>query len=116
MRDTQKRLCIVIGLFTLLNGCTTTKRAVVPLKPPPERLECQTAGTRPIIPPEHVIDWTRVVTAGDARAQHEAFVTKLREREGLITGYLVRIEGANFICASNARWLRDWYAAIQEGP
>lgn len=105
--------CLLSMPFLALSACAPEpKRIVTALRPPAERMECQTAGTRPIIPPEHFIDWARVVTAGDARAEHEAFVTKLREREGLITGYLVRIEGALFVCSNNAQWMREFFAGL----
>lgn len=99
----------------LLAGCGP-KRVAVAITPPPERLACVAAGERPAIPPEHVIDWTKVRTVDQARAEHLRYVASIRSREGVIVGYVVRIEGRLFTCSSNAAWLRDFYAGLPTAP
>ncbi|APZ81836.1 hypothetical protein vBEliSR6L_71 [Erythrobacter phage vB_EliS_R6L] len=69
---------------------------------------------RPTIPPEYEIDWSRVTTVGEARAEHQAFVTRLRERERPVALYVVRLEGRVFACADDAEWLRDYSARLPQ--
>ena len=102
---------------TALSSCEP-KRVVQPLPIPPERLACVAAGARPTIPPEYVIDWGKV---GAARSVAEAvtlakgevakYVASIRTREGVITGYILDIEGKLFVCSNNAQWLRDYVKA-----
>lgn len=94
----------------LLASCGEPKRIVTQLKPPPERLQCAPAGERPAIPPEHLIDWQSLSTLAQARSEHEKYVASVRSREGVIAGYIVKIEGQLFACSNNAAWLREWYA------
>lgn len=108
----SKTAALLLTCCLALSGCETTKRVVESLKTPPERLECSPAGTRPSIPAEHVIDWTRVVTVTEARTEHEAFVTRLRQREGPITAYIVDIEGKLFTCFNNMQWRRELEAGL----
>lgn len=98
-----------------LSACAPEpKRIVTALKPPAERLECQTAGTRPTIPPEHFIDWQRVATVPQAMSEHDAYVRSVRTREGVVAGYIVRVEGVNFACSNNAQWLREFFAGVPD--
>lgn len=93
-----------------LTGCAD--KIVAPVKPPPERLQCVAAGDRPAVPAEYVIDWSKVATVDQARAEHMKFVASVRTREGIVTGYILRIEGKLWTCSSNAEWLRDFYGAL----
>jgi hypothetical protein len=95
-----------------LSSCGEPKRVVTALQPPPERLQCAPAGVRPTIPAERRIDWSRVSTVAQAKIEHEAYVKSVRNREGVIAGYIVQIEGQLFACSNNAAWLRQWYAAL----
>ena len=105
-------LALALSTSCLALSACTEKRVVVPLPIPPERMDCTVTATRPVIQPEYSIDWTQVVTVEQARHEHEAFVTRIRQREGLITGYIVAIEKTNFLCANDAAWLRDYSAAL----
>lgn len=96
--------CALIGL-----AACEPKRIVTNLAPPDERLQCESAGARPTIPPEYAIDWPKVTTVPQARAEHDAYVRSIRTREGVIAGYIVQIEGKLFVCANNAAWLREFY-------
>ena len=71
-------------------------------------------GQRPAIPPEYVIDWSKVETVAQARSEHEAFVRTVRTREGVVAGYVVQVEEKLFVCASDAAWLRDFFAALPD--
>jgi len=97
-----------------LSSCAT-KRAVVNLNPPAERLQCVAAGPRPTIPPEYRIDWPRVATVAQAHAEHDKYVASIRTREGVVAGYILDIEGKLFVCSNNAQWLREYYAGIPHG-
>ena len=104
------RLLTAAALLTscsLLTACEKDK-VVEALPTPPERLVCEAAGARPAIPAEHVIDWSRVVTVDQAKAEHLKFVASVRNREGVITGYIMRIEGKLFVCQTNMQWRRTF--------
>lgn len=97
----------------LATACDPTKRIAVPVLPPAERLVCVAAGDRPAIPAEYAIDWSAVTTVEQAKAEHLKYVASVRTREGVVAGYIVRIEGQLFACSNNAAWLRDFYATQQ---
>lgn len=101
-----------MSCLVLTTGCADTKRSVTALPTPPERLVCDAAGARPTIPPEYVIDWTKVQTLAQARSEHEKFVAVIRSREGVIVGYLVQVEARLFTCSNNMQWRRDFEAGV----
>lgn len=76
---------------------------------PAERMDCVELGkeARPAIPPEYVIDWSRVTTVPEARAEFQHFVGSVRIRERTVAGYVLRLEGQVFACANDAAWLRE---------
>jgi hypothetical protein len=98
----------------LLSSCGPDK-VVQHLPTPPDRLVCEAAGARPAIPAEHVINWNSVVTVPQARAEHEKYVATIRNREGIITGYIMRIEGKLFTCHTNMAWRRTFEAGLESG-
>ena len=100
------------ALSLALSACGGTKRVAEHLPTPPERLVCERAGTRPSLPPEHAIDWGNVRTVTQAKAEHEKFVAVLRTREGLVAGYVLKLEGALFQCFTNMQWRRDYEAGL----
>lgn len=113
----RSAMAIVLLMSSLVLAACETKRTAVALRPDhtnPERFQCAAAGARPAIPPEYVIDWSRVTTVEQAKAEHMAFVRSIRTREGVVAGYVVEIEGRLFICSNNAAWLRDYYSHIPE--
>lgn len=98
-----------------LSACGDTVRSVSALRPDvtnPERFICDPAGTRPVAPPEFKIDWATIVTVAQARAAHEGFVATLRTREGVVAGYIVKLEARHFICFNNMQWQREFYAGL----
>lgn len=60
------------------------------------------------MPAEHVIDWPTVGTVDQARVEHQRYVTSVRNREGIVTAYILRVEGKLFVCANNAQWRRSF--------
>ena len=114
----RKLIMLALSTCFLSSACQTT-RTVVPLRPDltnPERFVCEPAGERPHIPPEQVIDWSRVTTVPQAHAAHDAYVASIRSREGLITAYIVALEGKLFACSNNATWLREFYSRLPVPP
>lgn len=103
------------ALLLALSACTPEPKRIVEAIPiPPERMDCQPAGTRPSIPPEYVIDWTRVTSVPLARAEHDKYVGSVRTREGVVAGYVLEIEGKLFACSNDAAWLRDWQKGLTQ--
>lgn len=111
----MKRIATALALSTLCltSACGDTKRIAEALPTPPERLICERGGTRPTLPPEHAIDWSKVQTVAAAKLEHEKFVAVLRTREGLVAGYVLRIEGVLFTCWNNMQWRRDYEAGLK---
>lgn len=107
------RLMLAAVLLTLCSGCVK-ERIAVPLRPDlehPERLVCE-AASRPSIPTEYVIDWTKVTTVREARLEHDAYVRSVRTREGQVAAYIVEVEGKLFACSSNLKWWADYFAGL----
>lgn len=87
----------------------------VPIRPDrdnPARLICEAQGERPTLPAEYVVDWSKVQTVAQARAEHDAYVRSVRTREGVIVGYVVTIEGKLFVCSNNAQWWADYWRGL----
>ncbi len=112
----MKLLLLAALPLTLSLGACETTRIMVPVAPPADRIDCRELDGRPRIPAEHVIDWSRVVTVEQAQAEHRAFVTSVRAREGVAAGYIVDLEGTLFACASDDAWLRDLYDGVDAPP
>lgn len=98
----------------MLAGCVPDKLAVAsrPDLDNPSRLVCEASGQRPAIPADYAIDWSRVATVDQARAEHDAYVRQVRTREGIVAGYVVDIEGKLFVCSNNAQWWRDYWRGL----
>lgn len=110
LSSTALRL-LMLSSALLISACEP-KRVVTALPIPPERTDCQAAtGKRPTLPPEFVIDWTKVATVGEAKAAHDNFVLVLRGREKAVSNYVLDLEGRLFQCASDAQWIREWNGA-----
>lgn len=96
-----------------LSACGEPKRIAEALPTPPERLICERTGTRPSIPPEHLIDWSQVKTVSAAKIEHEKYVATVRTREGIVAGYVLKLEGVNFTCWNNMQWRREYEAGLK---
>lgn len=106
-------LCLLL-LFVampLLSACKTAHTADF-LATPAERLVCEAAGTRPKIPAEYAIDWSKIATVDQARTEHDKYVAVIRAREGVVAAYVLQIEGKLFVCSNNAQWRRDYEAEL----
>lgn len=105
----------LLMLCLAVSACQTTKRVTEALRPDlsnPDRFVCEASGTRPKVPPEYAIDWSKVTTVDQARAEHEKFVGVLRTREGIVAGYVLQIEDKHFVCFNNMQWQRDFYSRL----
>lgn len=102
---------LMFCLVPAIAGCEQ-KRVAVAIKPPADKLACKAAGQRPIIPPEYVIDWSKVLTVPQAKSEHDKFVGVVRTREGIVAGYIIAVEDQLFACANNAQWLQDFFAKV----
>lgn len=106
---------MALALSTLclaVSACGEPKVIAEALPTPPERLVCERAGTRPVVPSEPAIDWSRIATVADAKAAHFNFVAVLRTREGIVAGYVLKLEGVNFVCWNNMEWRRQYEASL----
>lgn len=118
------RLKLVLTLSTfcfLAASCATADPHVVPLNVKaehPERFVCErrTGDNRPAIPPAYVVDWSRVQTVDQARSEHDSYVRSIVDRNGVISGYIVTLEGVNFTCWNNMEWQRHYYDALPPTP
>jgi hypothetical protein len=87
--------------FLAVSACSTTKRAVEPLRPDltnPERFICEPAGTRP--------------TMAIVEEEVTAYVASVRGREAVVANYVLSIEGKLFVCGNNMAWQRDFYRGL----
>lgn len=106
----MKRAAIILAFA--LTACGATKRVAEFIPTPPERLVCEQAGTRPTIPAEYVIDWTKVTTVPQAHAEFDKYVAVIRNRESVVAAYILKIEGVNFTCWNNVQWRREFEADL----
>jgi hypothetical protein len=113
-------LCFLPLLGT---ACKHPEVEAVAVKPPLDKMACEAAGARPAVPMEYAIDWSKVEVPGNSRAtllnaQGEVvkLVASIRSREGIVTGYILRIEGSLFVCSNNAAWLRNFFAQLPDPP
>jgi hypothetical protein len=84
------------------------KRIVTALPIPAERTDCQVAtGKRPQLNPEYRIDWSKVASVGQAKIEHDRFVSVIRGRENTVANYVLSLEGDLFQCASDDAWIRE---------
>jgi hypothetical protein len=107
MKPSVKALALST-LCLAVSACGDTRRVVEHLPTPPERLICERLGTRPSIPPEHQIDWSQIRTVAAAKVEHDKYVATVRTREGVVAGYVLKLEGVNFVCWNNMEWRRQY--------
>lgn len=110
MRKTAALALLMCFSATALSACEP-KRIVQNIPPNPALLVCAPAGARPAIPAETVIDWSKVTTVAQAKVEHEGYVKSVRNREGVIAGYILDIEGKLNVCATNMQGVRDYFKA-----
>ena len=105
--------------LTLTAASCGEKRTVQHLPTPPERLVCEAVPARPSISPEYQIDWRSVESAATvkvavdrAKAEVAKLMGSIRNREGVIVGHILSLEGKLFTCFTNAQWRRDYEASL----
>lgn len=103
---------LALSTLCLATSACHTVRTADFLATPADRLICDAAGARPKIPAEYVIDWAKVATVDQARAEHQKYVASVRTREGVVAAYVLSIEGKLFVCSNNAQWRRDYEAEL----
>lgn len=104
-----------LALSTLclaISACGADKYTAAFIPTPPERLVCERTGTRPTIPAEYVIDWAKVTTVAQAHSEFDKYVAVIRNREGVVAAYVLKIEGVNFLCWNNVQWRREFEADL----
>lgn len=114
MQQSRKALALSMLCSALLTSACTEKRVVTALPIPAERMDCQAAtGQRPQLNPEYKIDWAKVASVGQAKIEHDRFVSVIRGRENTVANYVLEIEGQLFQCANDAAWVREWNAGTR---
>lgn len=104
-----------LALSTLclaVSACGEKKYTAEFIPTPPERLVCEPTATRPTIPHEYTIDWSKVTTVPQARSEFEKYRAVIYTRENVVAGYVLVIEGAHFVCFNNAQWRREFEAEL----
>lgn len=109
----MKLKLMAIPCLTLCLTACETIRVAENIEIPADKIDCVAAGERPKIPAEYVIDWNSVQTVQTARSEHDAYVRTVRDREGVIGGHIVDIEGKLFACSSDDKWIRDYQAGLR---
>lgn len=94
-----------------LAACHTVHTADF-LATPADRLVCEAAGPRPKIPPEYQIDWSKVTTVPQAQGEVGKLLAVEHQREGVVAGYVLQVEGKLAICFVNAQWRREYEAEL----
>lgn len=111
----MKQLLKVAALSTFclgISACGGTRERFKPIPIPAERMDCvaATKADRPKLPPTYVIDWSKVPTVAVAQLEVGKLLSSVLNREGIVTGYILELEGKVFMCSSDAQWLRDYTA------
>lgn len=107
------KIAAVVACVTLpLISACEEKRIAEHLPTPPERLICERAGTRPTIPPEYQIDWSQIRTVDAAKVEHGKYVASIRTREGIVAGYVLKLEGELWRCWNNMTWRKEFEAGL----
>jgi hypothetical protein len=104
-----------LALSTLclaVSACGAQKYTAEFIPTPPAHLVCERTGTRPTIPPEYKIDWGHVTTVAQAHAEFDKYRATILTREGVVAGYVLKLEGANFLCFNNMQWRKDFEADL----
>ena len=112
MQLSRKVLILLTPCSLLVSSCGEPKRIVTHMPIPAERIDCVPHGPRPALPPEHRIDWAKLKTVAQAKAEHEQYVASVRQRNEIVAHYIVDVEGLQFACANDAQWLRDREAEL----
>jgi hypothetical protein len=102
---------VLFAAAVALSACKAVHTADF-IATPADRLVCEAAGPRPKIPPEYAIDWSKVATVPQAKAEHDKYVASIHARDGIAAAYILSIEGKLFVCSNNAQWRREYEAEL----
>lgn len=105
-------LALTTSCSLLLSSCGQKVPLYKHVPIPADRMDCVYTQVRPDLPAEHQIDWARLKTLAEARAEHEAYRKAQLAREAVIARYIVSVEGVAFACANDAEWLRTYEADL----
>lgn len=114
MQPWQKAAALLM-CFSALTAGSCEKRIAQSIPIPPERMDCAKLSKRPKLTAEYQIDWTKVATVPQAHAEHDKFVAVVRDREKVVAGYILEVEGELFACSNDAQWLREYQAELNRG-
>lgn len=118
MKLSKKAKILSMLCFLPLVSAGSCEPQVIPLNVKaehPQRFVCERVdpeSDRPALPPAHTIDWSSVLTVDQARGEHEAYKASILNRNGIVTGYITRLEGVNFVCWNNMEWQRQYYDGL----
>lgn len=104
---------LTLSVLCFLLACSP-KRVATALTTPPERLVCEAAVERPALPPQYRVDRSITLPLG-IWAEHDRYVAREIERNGIVAGYLLTVEGRNFVCFNNMQWRREFEAGLSKG-
>jgi hypothetical protein len=116
------KLAAILSTFCFLLAACSHDPKVVPLNlaaREPNWFVCEGVDPtteRPALPPAVTIDWDSLQTIPQAREAHNRYVARMVERNGLVVGYMVMIEGRLFTCANNMAAQRDFYDRLPPEP
>lgn len=87
-----------------------------PLPLPAERIDCVAIdpANRPKLTPIYSIDWGTILNVEAAKAEVSKLLGSVYEREGIVGKYILDVEGTQFLCASDAEWLRDYVKNVEK--
>lgn len=114
LRSKLARILLTCSFPALISACASEPK-VFPLnlkaKEPTwflcERVNPET--DRPALPATPDIDWSQVVTIDQARLAHEEYVRAVKDRNGIVIAYVVKLEGVNFQCWNNMENQNQFY-------
>ena len=117
----QKRMVpVLLTLCLAVSACPRGEvqpaSALRPDKTNPDWFDCQRSPTRPTVSPEYQIDWSRIATVGQAKAEFDNFKLTLRGRENVIAGYMLGLEAVNFNCWNDTQAQLDFYKGLPDSP
>lgn len=101
---------LTLSVLCFLLACSP-KRIAEAVPTPPERLVCEAAGDRPALPPQYRVN-RNVATLPAVWAEHDRYVSREIERNGIVAGYILTVEGRNFVCFNNMQWRREFEAGL----
>jgi hypothetical protein len=113
MKLLSKALILSTSCLALTNCAETVPVPLNVKAENPERFLCQPVPEdRPALPSTHTIDWGAVETVEQAQFEHDAYVASILDRNGIVTGYILDLEGRLFTCWNNMQWQNEYYDGL----